>query len=541
MKRRYDYESAWRSYANEEEEQTFLLSDEALMEVFECIDLKKKQPKGVTGCVPVHYDRKNQKLYVLSGDGHCLVSGETGSKKSRTVGRGSVIASLLSGNSVICVDPKGEICGDKKIQKLIKDKKYKARVLDFRTFDKDGLNLFDNVIRHMKQGREAKAMEDITRFEGVLAMERQMRDYFWETNARRYISKALQLLARVTVQKDSMERYFHLATLNEYVGMNQEKLREFCSDITFYTDEQKIVEPFDEYRDLFEITERTFSGIAATAVNLMAAFGKSPAMQKMLSVSTFDPRTFYEEPSILFVVIPDETKAYDQVAGYVMDIIYHTLVDYYTETYQGKGMAPRWINMICDEFPSIQINDMRSKIAASRSRQMNWVLIYQDDHQLEMAYPQDYGTILGNCKHQLFLGSCKYETLQTVAEKTGTPFVTAEVLQGMRKEKEYKEALLISGKYLYCAQLPDYDTYTFLSSGMPREWENHLEKEELEIYTMEDFITDVRQVTIDILSKKKKNEGASHNKDEKMTRDEKREAAQKELDKAWNELFKIGF
>ena len=532
MKKIYNYYSSWGKYAQEEEANRFLsCEEEDLLKICECIDLNHRKKQHVTGSVPIHYDKKSKKLYVLSGDGHCDISAETGSKKSRTLARGSIISSVLSGNSFCCIDPKGELSSDNKILNFMKEKKYKMHVLDFRTFDKDRFNIFGHMIRNAKKGNMDKAMDGCSRFCGIISEWKESKDDFWNDTAVMLITTAMQILLQALSQiEGGLDTYFHLATLRNYITKDCDVLIDICDRILNDIEKEPFYNPVRCYKSVLMNPDKTYSCIVSSAEALLRSFGMSESTCRMLSEDTFQIEDFYETPSGLFVVVPDEVSAYDEVTGYLFDIMYQILVDVYTERYQNKRKAPCNIQFICDELASIRINDMSSKVSASRSRQIYWNLIYQSEKQMEKAYKEDFGTIQGNCRHHVFLGSSDYEILKRVAEKTGDK-VTVDQLRGMKKERFYKEALVMSGNYLYCAQLPDYDAYDFLEPGTAKLWKKPKKRKEIQVYMPMRLYSDYCAGEIGFFGKKRKKEVASHNIDKD------RKYIQDEISKTFNELF----
>jgi len=532
MKREYDYFSSWGQYAEEEEENRFLsCEEEDLLKICECIHLDSCEKQKITGSIPIHYDKENKKLYVLCGDGHCEILAETGSKKSRAVALGSLICSVKSENSFCCIDPKGELHSNNKIQQLMKDHGYQAYVLDFRTFDKDRFNIFGQILRNMKKGKKEKAMDGCIRFGGIISEHKKSRDDFWNDCAVMLITMAMQILLIALSQKEEgLEKYFHLASLRSFITKNSEDLIEICDCILDDALEEPLHNPLRCFKDILLNPDRTYACIVSSADALLRSFGVSESTLRMLSEDTFDVETFYEMPSGLFVVVPDEVSAYDEVTGYIFDIIYQILVEVYSEKYQNNAPAPCNIHFICDELASVRINGMANKISASRSRQIYWNLIYQSEKQMEKAYENDFGTIQGNCKHHIFLGSSDYEILKRISEKTGNK-VSVDSLRAMKKEKDYKEALVMSGNYLVCARLPDYDSYDFLRTGEALEWKSPEERMDIEVYTPMHLHSDYLEDKISFFSKKEKMEEDFHNVDEQ------RKYIQEELYKAFDELF----
>lgn len=551
-KEKYDYASSWKKYAYEEEEPRFLSSErEDLLKICECIDLRKRKREKTSGGIPICYE--DGKLYVLKEGPHTRVEGESGSKKSRTVCRGAAVSAMLNRDSFIIIDPKGEISTDPKIQYMLRKCSYDAHVLDLRTYDKDGFNLLSYIADMKKKGKDEKAMDAINRFVGMLAASKKTEDDFWNDQGGELIRSAMQFTLAALAENNRLEDY-HLAAIKSYIRQDKDGLQEMIGCLLTEIPYSGFYNPFRTYADILSNPEKTYSCIVSSANALLSAFCSSEALLKMLSIKTFDIRKFYEVPSALFVVVPDETNAYDAAAGYLIDILYQILVEEFGEYYQNRDAAPCNIKFICDEIAAVRVNDMGSKISASRSRQMDWTLIYQSDKQMQQAYKGDFGAICGNCKNYIFLGSSDHEILKTVSAQTGQtwitpngrpfPMVTVEDLRKMKKRREYKDALIMRGNVIYCAKLPDYDSFPFLKKEKTFVWKNHIEDTRISVYSLEDLLNDFQQgkITLDFGSgeRRKMPEKCDETANQKQRAyEEERIDIQKEWDMTLNSLFGV--
>lgn len=505
----YAYYSEWCDQADEIEENRFLSSDdEDLLKICDRMELKNKGRQKTSGGLPIHYDKENGYLYVLKEGPHTRVCGESGSKKSRTVCRGGVISAIANGDSFICVDPKGEISTDKKIQQFAIDHNVDIYVLDFRNFDKDGFNLFGYIADMMGRGEQQRAMETVDAFVEMLVKSKKTVDDFWNDMGGVLIKSAMNMLLLTLVQnKKKLKKAYNIASLRTFICQDKDSIYGWINEIVDDMPKDMIYNPFQDYLDILENPEKTYACIISSANAMLRDFCTSENLMKMLSVQTFDIKKFYERQSGLYLVIPDEKNTYDALTGYLLDIMYQMLIEEYTEKYQNKRYASHGIKYICDEVASTKINQMANKISASRSRQIDWTLIYQSERQMEDAYPNDFATICGNCKHQIFLGSSDHDILKNIANQTGTtrispdgtevPLVSENDLRRMRKEREYKDALVMSGNCLYCAQLPDYDYYDFLTGDRLYQYKNYVADSEIIIYTPQKLHDDHRYGRVD--------------------------------------------
>ena len=61
--RNYDYESIWRQYANQEENQRFLSNrPEDLLKICDVYDFKAKEHPHIAAGIPLYFDSTEQKL-----------------------------------------------------------------------------------------------------------------------------------------------------------------------------------------------------------------------------------------------------------------------------------------------------------------------------------------------------------------------------------------------------------------------------------------------------------------------------------------------
>lgn len=500
MKKVYDYYSDWGPYAFPEEESRFLTDEELLENCCDCIHLKDRNRKKTSGGIPVLY--KDDKLYVLK-EGHAKVEAESGNMKSRAVARGSIISAAYNGDSVIVTDPKGELSNDPKIMGFLKSLGVKTYILDFRNFNKDGFNVLAYPFELMENGDENEAANSISKFVNSLLEDKKTNDDFWNDSAKILFENLSNIILKALAQKNDGGKAANLITLMRFISKDKEFLKDTMDKIRKSMPANTLYNPAAALLDVFANPEKTYACIMTATMAMLKDFKSSPALTKMLSVSTFDIRKFYEEPSSLFIVVPDETSAYDKIVGYLMDTMYQLLVAIYTKKYQNRRSPYCRIHFIADEFANIVINDMGAKISASRSREIEWTLIYQSEKQLRASYADDYDTIRGNCRNTLFLGSSDYSILSAISEQCGYTKITAdgrsealvkvEDLRKMRKEKEYKEALLIRGNHLYTAKLPDYEQYPFLNpfADMVIVYETNIAKKEAIVYLPEKLRDDV--------------------------------------------------
>lgn len=545
----YLYESDWREYVHNNTGARFATAEE-IKSQFSKIDLTKEK---IEHCgIPVLVE--DNFAWVNHADEHTLIAGESGSMKSRAVCKPQIHLSIKARESFIATDVKGELSSDPAIKNALKSADYEAIYLDFRNFSGDGYNLLEYPTNLYLSGNKDKALQGVKSIISSL-MERYngtKADPYWSDMSKQHIAPLICTLMEICKEKPEYKKYVNMFSVFNF---SDEEATEILSNIIKYKYENTSNNQIQKLRNVFAAPERTRMSIVSTTSSVLGDFVDFDSMLRMLSCSTFNIRDMYKKPMGIFVIVPDETTAYKSIIGLIMNNIYEQLIDEFTEKYQGKNKPPRNINWICDEFCNIQIEDVASKISASRSRHHKWFIVVQSLKQLETLYPKDYHTIIGNCHNMLYLQSSDPQMQQYFSDLVGLttisslpkgePLLPVENLKKLKKGWGYKEAIYIRGNIVYKTTLPDIDSYIFAKDFINKKSINvHKNKlPPVEAYTPQQFREEINKGIIQLpftyTNIKKK---AVSNLDEIFQEDENFELSdniQKELEKKFDELFGV--
>jgi type IV secretion system protein VirD4 len=472
MMKKFDYESDWSAYAFPNTHSVFA-TDDYIFDTFSKIDLisKKYKSSGIPLAI------KKGDAVIVDDDSHTIIYGETGSKKTRCCIKPLITTIAGAQESMIVTDVKGELASDHRIRGWLSQNGFESVVLDFRDFNCDGYNILQYPFELYQKGEKDKAMANIIRLISSLTNKYigTKADPFWNDMAFFHIIPLIQIFFEACKHKRNNLSYLNLLSLSTYISHDIGTIARILNIISEKTTANNAVQMLNS---VLSSPDKTRGSIISTTNSLFKNFVFQVDLMKMLSVSTFNIREAYEKPMCVFLIIPDETSAYDELTGVVIDNFYSQLIDVHKEEYQKTGKTPAHpINFVCDEFCNVKIRDMSAKISASRSRSMRWYLVCQSKNQLESSYENEAATIIGNCKNIIFLQSSDYEMLSYISRQCGTtnitqdgipePLITPEELSKFEKHRTHKEALFIRDDIRYCARLPDFDRYIFL-----KEYEN---------------------------------------------------------------------
>lgn len=470
----YNYHGAWCNYAYPETNQLSTIDD--IIEEF-----------GITDISESHFRKSGIPLFVRDSRAvlnneteSTIIFGETGSKKTRAIIAPLIALTAGAGESAFVTDVKGELSSNPKLQKFLRENGIRTVHLDFRNFRGDSYNILEPAFNLYRSGAKDKAITMVTKIvDSLSARHREAsNDPFWEMSARQYLIPVIELIFDCCSKNRGYEDMVNMCSLSSFADSNAaETLRSMINSghITGEGNENL----FNMLKTVVSNPEKTLACIMSTVQSIIQEFTMNTELMYMLSSTSFSLDSMYERPTFVFLIVPDETSAYDTIAGMLIDIFYSRLIEVYSDRYQNKKESRCRINYICDEFCNLQINDMKAKISASRSRNMRWYLVCQSKSQLDCAYPDSASTIIGNCKNTLFLQSSDMDMLTYISNLCGTtgitrtgfeePLITVDMLKNLRKERAFKEALFIRENIKYFTRLPDIDTYDFLKAYATKE------------------------------------------------------------------------
>lgn len=465
---RYKFQADWQPYAFDESN-AYLTADQAIESILTPVDTTKF-PFPSSG-IPIRV--VDNCAYVNNNTENTIIFGETDSMKTRSAVRPLIAMAAGARESMVVTDVKGELASDAKLRKFLETLGYRTVFMDFRTCASDGYNVLEYPFRLYCNGLHDKAMACVASLISALTAKYNgtNSDPFWDIMSSEHLMSIIQILFEVCSQKKQYHQYVNMLTLSAFT--NEEATLHLNTLVETYMNGNSSG-VINMLRSVLSAPEKTRASIVATTASLLKDFVIQEKLLSMLSVSTFSVTEIYQKPTIVFMMIPDETSAYDQLAGLLIDQFYSQLIEEYTNVYQNRCKPRCRVNLICDEFCNLMINDMRTKISISRSRQMRWYVVCQSKAQLESTYPKDSATIIGNCKNILFLQSSDPSLLEYVSKLSGISSigengmypqrVLPEHLRKLRKTWEYKEAVFLRDDICYKAVLPDIDQCTFLSA-----------------------------------------------------------------------------
>lgn len=443
--------------------------------------------------IPVYaqYNKKRKELDInLASPMHGLIIGATGSGKTTTFINPmiQILGSSSAGSSMICTDPKGELF--QLHSGLLQERGYKVMVLDLRdpysSFRWNPLSdIYDRYLEYLHTGDEIyKHTDPVT--ENNLELVNPVESYgeeWYEFEGKAYaVRRELITFLKVKRQKIYDELYEDLNDLvsvicpveskddpvwekgarslimavclamledSEYpeLEMTREK---FC----FYNINKAIGNSDNDYealRNFFKgrsplskavgLSKQVLSAAESTMASYMSiAFDKlsmfnDEGLCSLTSATDIDPIMFANEPTALFLKIPDEKDTRHALAAVFILCIYKALI----KVASGREdlSLPRNVYFILDEFGNMpKIDKFDKMITVGRSRKIWFNMVVQSYAQLNNVYGDTVANIVkSNCGMKMFIGSNDIETCEEFSKLCGNMTVSTSSISTSMGDK----------------------------------------------------------------------------------------------------------
>ncbi len=410
---------------------------------------------------------KSGKYLVEGSEGHTLILGESGTGKTRREIIATIINSLLSPRkeSWIIADPKGEIFANT-IGHVSDD--YLVFMFDFRSLYREGNTCWNPLAYPYElwasgtQENKFRAEQLVDDLAYAMFPVAPNTDPFWMTEARNLFEGAVfALFCYARPEEINLVSVFYLVQKGEEKRGASNFLKEFV-------ELEEINENVSmQLYSYVSTANDTRAGIRSSFLSRLSMATKSESVRSFLSNDDIHiNRLIGDRPVLIYVVLPDETPIYEDLAGVLIAQLMNHFI-YIAETKWG-GKLPIRMNVCLDELGNIgkAINKLPHLLSAGRSRNVRCHLCLQSLSQLDDVYGRSSATtILSNTSVKIAFRTNNWDTLSELSRLCGEkeivvdgntrlqPLITPTQLGAM----ETGQALIMcAGRLKFVTWLPDY-------------------------------------------------------------------------------------
>jgi len=443
-------------------------------------ELNKVSQDGIP--VRAVLDKKNHLQVNFYSGAHSLVIGATGSGKTTTFINPMIqlLASTSAGSSMIMTDPKGELFDLH--SKYLQERGYKVLLLDLRdTYSSSRWNplegIWDMYQEYVNAGKNIKlhkdSMEDYPELERpdgdaeedepwvewrgkAYADLSHCRDDVAVTRQKFYdemyedLNDLISVICPIENEKDPVwekgARSIIMATCiamledseDERLGMTKEKFNffninkaltnsedEFAALKSYFDGRSKLSQAFTLSRQVMSAADTTLSSYMSITFDKLNMFNDR-GLCGLTSATDVEAEKFADQPTALFLKIPDEKDTRHGLAAVFVLCMYKALIK--VASAREDLALPRNVYFILDEFGNMpRIEKFDKMITVGRSRKIWFNMVVQSYSQLNNVYGEKVADIVkSNCGMKMFIGSNDIGTCEEFSKLCGNMTVRTQ-------------------------------------------------------------------------------------------------------------------
>lgn len=307
------------------------------------------------------------------------------------------------------------------------------------------LETLKSYLRSLKQQLKTEAIEELNDIATVLSPVESTNDPTWERGAKEFLFGTLLAMLEDSENPElGMTRdRFNFYNLSKIVNLKDNDPYNPTKTLgEYFQGRDKLslaVQSTNQVLSNAENTKKSYMGIVSERVRLFSDLGVCYATSK----NEMELETFADQPTALFIKIPDEKVIRHGIATMFISQLYKILVNVANKR---GGTLPREVHFILDEFANMPaIVDFQTIITVARSRRIFFTLILQSYSQLVIKYKEEVATtVKDNCNIHVFIASNDQATLKEFSERCGNISVKTKTTSINKGKKDDQSSTSIN-------------------------------------------------------------------------------------------------
>ena len=323
--------------------------------------------------------------------------------------------------------------------------KFAAEWYEFDGYAFAELATLKTYIKSLRQQLKTDAIDELNDISAVLSPVESTNDPTWERGAKEFLFGTLiaMLEDSENPELDMTRDKFNLYNLSKIVNLKDNDPYNPTKTLTEYFQGRDrlslAVQSTNQVLTNAENTKKSYMGIVSERVRMFSDLGICYATSK----NEMELENFADQPTVLFIKIPDEKTVRHGIATMFISQLYKILVSVANKR---GGKLPREVHFILDEFANMPaIVDFQTIITVARSRNIFFTLILQSYSQLVIKYKEQVATtVKDNCNIHVFIASNDQATLKEFSERCGNISVKTKTTSVNKGKKDDQSSTSIN-------------------------------------------------------------------------------------------------
>lgn len=275
---------------------------------------------------------------------------------------------------------------------------------------------FDEENKAMMHYAESNRL--ISSISSMITNDKDSRDKFWDNSSRNLLEGILGLFLEDYKDNKITRDKINLSSIKKF--QNSSMTEENAEILKTYIDSKPYgSKSKDSLLSILASSENTYKSITSVFNEKMSIFDDIN-VANITSSSDFSFDCLGKEPTVLYVIVPDEDKTYFSLVTILVGLFYKELVKLANS--QEDKMLPIQIDFLLDEFancPPLLDPSIEKMVSVARSRGMRFHLYIQSFSQLDSVYGKDIAqAVLDNCG-LCYLKTNTQETADSISRRLG--------------------------------------------------------------------------------------------------------------------------
>ena len=323
------------------------------------------------------------------------------------------------------------------IQKNIKNKKMYEKDILKEYCNQDVKGYFENVdnkkiIEEIKINQNKSAQHQaetnllVISLSNLIFVEKNTKDPFWINSAKQLFIGIAGIFLEDYKNELIDEKKISISSIKKFqtsslIKENQTYLQKNLSERPYGNLSR------DYLTSILSAAENTYKSITAVFSEKMAIFDDLN-VENITSENEFDFTTLATKKSVLYLIIPDEDRAYYQLVTIILGMLIKDLTKF-ANLPQNAGVLPVKVTWLLDEFANCPpIDAIETTVSVARSRGMNFIFFIQSFAQLDLVYGKETSNIIQDNCALCYLKTNSIECAEVIAKKLGKETIETQSL-----------------------------------------------------------------------------------------------------------------
>lgn len=316
------------------------------------------------------------------------------------------------------------------LSELLSDKKmYDNDLLKDKLNDNEGLKDYmlsksnDEIIymireyQNISSKHQAESNRLVVSLADLIFVDKDTNDKFWINSAKQLFIGIVGVFLEDYQEGLIPENKINISSVKKF--QNSSLIKENQSFLQKNVNNRKYGNLSKDYlTSILSAAENTYKSITAVFGEKMAIFDDLN-VENVTSISEFEFSSLGKKPVALFIIVPDEDRAYFQLVTIIIGMLTKDLTKF-ANLPENNGTLPVKIEWLLDEFANCPpLSSIETLVSVARSRGMRFQFFIQSFSQLNQVYGKEIASIIQDNCALVYLKTNTVETAKVISEKLG--------------------------------------------------------------------------------------------------------------------------